>query len=85
MVNVRGLPIRFADSPVLFTESTSDWALALSVVGVEPVSGAAVGAVPESLPRQPEPTMPGTVSSRKYRNSFFKVDLDSGPARETYD
>ena len=32
-VNVRGLPVKLADSAVLFTASTSDEALALSVVG----------------------------------------------------
>jgi len=69
---VRGFPDKLADSAVLFTASASDETLALSV-GV-----AGAGALLLELPpKQPEPTMPGTMRSRKYANIFFKASLDS--------
>ena len=71
-VNVRGFPVKLADSAILLTASASEGALALSVVVVGP------GAPLEPLlPRQPEPTMPGTMRSREYRGIFFKASLDS--------
>ncbi len=73
-VNVRGFPVKLADSAVSLTASASDGALALSVVVVGP--GSSVPLEP-LLPRQPDPTMPGTMRSSEYSGIFFKASLDS--------
>jgi hypothetical protein len=78
-VNVRGIPVKLADSAVSLTASASDGALALSVVVVglrDTGTGSSVSLEP-LLPRQPDPTMPGTMRSSEYRGIFFTASLDS--------
>jgi len=79
-VNVRGLPVKLADGAGSLTASASDEALALSVGVVGPCDvGTGFGALLLELPpKQPEPTMPGTIRSRKYGNIFFKGESRFG-------